>query len=136
MSIFADEKNVLQLKWEHQFQSAGYYAAKKQGYYQEYGLDVELIAQDLNHLVKASTQVVERKAHYGVGPSTLLSDISEGKPLMLLATIFEHSPLVLICNKKSDIRTAKDLENKKIMMAEDEDNSLLLSKMLKIEGIQ
>ncbi len=36
------EKVVLQLKWEHEFQFAGYYAALWQGYYAEEGLDVEL----------------------------------------------------------------------------------------------
>ncbi len=34
------EKVTLQLKWRHQFQFAGYYAAHEQGYYREAGLDV------------------------------------------------------------------------------------------------
>ncbi len=42
----------LQLKWVHQFQFAGYYAAIEQGYYAEEGLDVELIERDLNKSVK------------------------------------------------------------------------------------
>ena len=33
---------ILQLKWTHQFQFAGYYAAIAQGYYREAGLDVKL----------------------------------------------------------------------------------------------
>ena len=37
----AAEKVSLQLKWFHQFQFAGYYAAKAQGYYAEEGLEVE-----------------------------------------------------------------------------------------------
>lgn len=32
----------LQLKWRHQFQFAGYYAALEQGYFREAGLDVQL----------------------------------------------------------------------------------------------
>lgn len=38
-----DDKLRLQLKWTHQFQFAGYYAAIEQGYYAEQGLTVELI---------------------------------------------------------------------------------------------
>ena len=38
----AAEKVSLQLKWFHQFQFAGYYAAKAQGYYAEEGLEVEI----------------------------------------------------------------------------------------------
>jgi ABC-type nitrate/sulfonate/bicarbonate transport system substrate-binding protein len=32
----------LQLKWKHQFQFAGYYAALEQGFYQNTGLDVTI----------------------------------------------------------------------------------------------
>ena len=32
----------MQLKWEHQFQLAGYYTAKEKGYYQEYVFDKEI----------------------------------------------------------------------------------------------
>ena len=45
------EKVRLQLKWFHQFQFAGYYAAIEQGYYAEEGLDVELIERDLDKSV-------------------------------------------------------------------------------------
>lgn len=33
----------LQLKWKHQFQFAGYYAAKIKGFYADEGLDVTII---------------------------------------------------------------------------------------------
>ena len=41
-SLFALEKVSLQLKWHHQFQFAGYYAAIEQGYYRDEGLDVTI----------------------------------------------------------------------------------------------
>ncbi|HEA66545.1 MAG TPA: hypothetical protein ENI07_06975 [Desulfobacterales bacterium] len=34
------ETVILQLRWFHQFQFAGYYAAVEQGYYRDVGLDV------------------------------------------------------------------------------------------------
>jgi ABC-type nitrate/sulfonate/bicarbonate transport system substrate-binding protein len=37
------EKVSIQLKWHNQFQFAGYYVAKYKGYYEQAGLDVELI---------------------------------------------------------------------------------------------
>ena len=42
-SLMATESVKLQLKWTHQFQFAGYYAAQKQGYYNDAGLDVEIV---------------------------------------------------------------------------------------------
>ncbi len=47
----ANEKVVLQLKWFHQFQFAGYYAAKEKGFYDEVGLDVEIKQRDLKYLI-------------------------------------------------------------------------------------
>lgn len=45
----ANEKVVLQLKWFHQFQFAGYYAAKEKGFYDEVGLDVQIKERDLKY---------------------------------------------------------------------------------------
>ena len=38
----ANEKVVLQLKWFHQFQFAGYIIAKEKGFYKDIGLNVKL----------------------------------------------------------------------------------------------
>ncbi|HXS29804.1 MAG TPA: ABC transporter substrate-binding protein, partial [Steroidobacteraceae bacterium] len=37
------DKATLQLKWHHQFQFAGYYAAVEKGFYREAGLDVTIV---------------------------------------------------------------------------------------------
>ena len=37
------EEVTLQLKWMHQFQFAGYYAAVQQGYYRDAGLNVSIV---------------------------------------------------------------------------------------------
>ena len=39
----APEKVCLQLKWRHQFQFAGYYAAVDKGFFSDEGLDVTLV---------------------------------------------------------------------------------------------
>ena len=41
-SVKALEAITLQLKWEHAFQFAGYYAALEKGYYRQVGLEVSL----------------------------------------------------------------------------------------------
>jgi len=134
-SLMAEDKIVLQLKWEHQFQFAGYYAALEQGYYQEQGLDVEIREQNLKKNIDIVREVVDNEAYYAVGSSSLLVDIVNGQPLMLLAAIFEHSPLVLLSHKSSDIRAPRDLNGKRIMLAEDEGQSVLLSRLLQADGI-
>ena len=41
-NAIAAEKIPLQLRWDHQFQFAGYYAAQWQGYYKDAGFQIEI----------------------------------------------------------------------------------------------
>ncbi|OYZ07561.1 MAG: hypothetical protein B7Y32_02680, partial [Methylophilales bacterium 16-45-7] len=57
----------LQLKWHHQFQFAGYYAAQEKGYFKEENLDVVLIEGSKDK--PALKQVLEGSAEYGISDS-------------------------------------------------------------------
>jgi len=108
------EKVHLQLKWFHQFQFAGYYAAIQQGYYAEEGLDVELLERDLTKSV--ANQVIDGEAEYGVGDSGLLNYYAQGKPIVAMAAIFQHNPLVFITKRDSGIISAFEMKAKRIML--------------------
>ena len=110
----AAETVTLQLKWEHAFQFAGYYAAVEQGYYQQAGLNVQLKPADPG--VDLIDEVVSGRAQYGVGMSGLLLARKAGKPVVVLAVIFQHSPLVLIARKKTAAQSIHDLSNKAILI--------------------
>jgi len=84
----------LQLNFTHQFQFAGYYAAIEQGYYREAGLEVTL--REGIGVPHAEAAVLTGLAEYGVGNSTLLLSRMAGKPLVVLAVVFQHSPSVLL----------------------------------------
>src|SRR4029077_5571640 len=58
---------TLQLKWLHQFQFAGYYAALEKGFYRDAGLEVEIREGGPN--VDAIDDVVNGEADFGVGHS-------------------------------------------------------------------
>lgn len=110
----ATEKVKLQLKWQHQFQFAGYYAALEQGYYKAAGLDVEIIPSQPD---KDSTQqVLQGKAEFGVGSTELLLLREQGKPIVVLAVIFQHSPLALLTLKTGALQNIHDLVGRKIMI--------------------
>ena len=88
------DRVTLQLKWRHQFQFAGYYAAIEQGYYREAGLDVVLReAEPGKDPVEA---VLRGEAEFGVGTSELVLLRAKGEPVVVLAAVFQHSPLVLL----------------------------------------
>ena len=115
VSLAASPESVtLQLKWQHQFQFAGYYAALEKGYYRDNNLDVRLLeAEPETDVVE---EVTTRHANYGVGTSALLLERSRGKPVVVLAAVFQHSPLILIGNIHAGVASVQDLRGKKVML--------------------
>lgn len=130
LSAAANDKVRLQLKWQHQFQFAGYYAAKEKGYYQAAGLDVEIIPCEPGD--DPMQKVLQGKAEFGVGSTQLLLLREQGKPLVALAVIFQHSPMALMTLKQSALQSIHSLAGRKIMLEKD---SAELQAYLKQEGL-
>ena len=108
-------KVTLQLKWAHQFQFAGYYAAKAKGYFKKYGLDVTIKPAMPGD--KPLDAVTDGQAEFGVGTTDLLMMRAAGKPVVVLAVIYQHSPLALMLDGKNDIHNIHQLARGKIMVA-------------------
>lgn len=120
----------IQLKWFHQFQFAGYYAAIEKGYFRDAGLNVTLLEGGPH--INPTEQVLAGKADFGVGTSGLLVTRSRGKPVVAVAAIFQHSPYILIVRDDPDIRTLADLKGRTIMV---EPYSEELTAFLHHEGV-
>ncbi len=124
------EPVTLQLKWKHQFQFAGFYAAQQQNYYQNAGLDVTIVeAQDGQNPIQA---VVDGNAQYGVGTSELVLWRSQGKAVVVLGVIFQHSPLVLLSTGTSGLDPLHALAGRRIAI---EPNSAELLAYFQDEGV-
>ncbi|PKM10448.1 MAG: hypothetical protein CVV13_13070, partial [Gammaproteobacteria bacterium HGW-Gammaproteobacteria-3] len=106
----------MQLRWHHQFQFAGYYAAVAKGYYQKAGLDVIIHAGAPGRL--PVSEVLSGRAQYGEANSELLLERLRGAPLVALAAIFQHSSSVLLARKDAHIFSPDALVDKKVMMME------------------
>lgn len=126
------ESVVLQLKWMHQFQFAGYYAAKHKGFYKDAGFDVTIRQRDPKTTV--IDDVLEGRAQFGVADSSIVLQRLLNKPVVITSTVFQHSPLVLMSLANSGIRNISDLAGKKIMFQRGIDDASLLA-MLLINGI-
>ncbi len=108
-----DLKEVtLQLKWKHQFQFAGYYAAIKKGFYREEGLKVVL--KEPNPNSDAIDLVTKGEAEFGVSGSGLILRRSQGVPVVALGVIYQHSPLALVA--KSNINRLGQLAGKRVAL--------------------
>ena len=105
---------TLQLKWRHQFQFAGYYAAIEQGYYREVGLEVTL--REAVRDEEPADYVLSGSAEFGVAASDLVLLHDQGEPVVVLAPILQHSPLILLAKSESGISSIHDLAGKRIML--------------------
>ncbi|WP_281557483.1 ABC transporter substrate-binding protein [Thalassomonas sp. RHCl1] len=104
---------VLRLKWFHQFQFAGYYAAQKMGYYREAGMRVTILPRDINSSPVA--EVLAGSAHFGISDSSLALHKLNGEPVVVLACIFQNSPMVLISLAEQQMVSPLDFVGKRIM---------------------
>lgn len=127
----AAAKVRLQLKWRHQFQFAGYYAALEQGFFSEEGLDVELLERSPG--TEPSDSLLSGKAEFAVESPAVLVRRSKGEPLVVLAAIFQHSPNMLLALRDRGISSPHDLHGKRIMMAPAAD--VEVTAMLAAEGV-
>lgn len=110
------QKVTLQLDWKYQFEFAGFIAAKEKGFYQEAGLDVEF--KEYQDGIDIVSDVLSQKSTYGVYNSSIVVENGHIKPIVLLATYFQRSPLVFVSQK--GIKHPIDMLGKTIMGTADE----------------
>lgn len=109
------EKAVLQLKWLHHFQFAGYYMAHEKGFYREAGLDVTI--QEGGPTSEVEKEVAAGRADFGTGTSALLLNLAKGEDFVVIGQVFQHSPAILLTPRKTGIRSVTDMSGKRFMYA-------------------
>ncbi len=116
----------LQLKWRHQFQFAGYYAAVEKGVFHDKGLDVELIEGKPG--IDMVGKLLSGKVDFIIDSPGILLKHQQYKSLVVVAAIFQHSPSVIITRGDSGLTTPQSLRGKRIMLTPetDEDNLAML----------
>ncbi|ETR69311.1 MAG: hypothetical protein OMM_04007 [Candidatus Magnetoglobus multicellularis str. Araruama] len=86
----------------------------RKGFYEQEGLQVVL--KERNTQKSHIQSVIDEEAEYGVADAGLLLGRMLGKPVVLLKQIFQHSPLVFIALKSSNILSPFDMYGQKVMM--------------------
>jgi ABC-type nitrate/sulfonate/bicarbonate transport system substrate-binding protein len=120
----------MQLKWKHQFQFAGYYAALAQGFYRDAGLDVTI--REGGPAIDVAETVASGKADFGVCNASVLREWIVGRRLVVLAAIFQRSPAVILVARRADISNVSELRGRTLM---DTPGSDEIAAMLKREGV-
>ena len=135
--VLAGQKVSLQLRWDHQFQFAGYYAAKWQGYYDQAGLEVEIrsAATQDNKTRDAITEVTTKRADFGIGGANILTARDQGAKISVAAVIFQSSPVAIFSHKAAGINSPAHLVGKKISRRLGDITDVELQAVLRGEGI-
>lgn len=140
--VFADGVNKklkpvsIQLRWNHQFQFAGYYAAKWLGYYENEGLDVDIRTGVLGNKVLSSTDEVGKgNADFGIGSSDILLAESENPNYIIVASIFQRSPVEYVFLENRKIKNIYELSKLNIARRAGDLLDIELQAMLRNEGI-
>ncbi len=108
-----DEVTV-QLKYFHQSQFAGFYAADHQGYYAAEGLEISFVEGGPD--VDLLAPVVDGTAQFGIdGADVLIAARAESKPVLAIAAIYRRSPVVFVAGADSGITQPKDLVGQNIL---------------------
>ena len=114
-STWAEDVSI-HLKWYHKFQFAGYYAAIEQGYFKDEGYNVQLIegGPHNNHL----HQMMNNSSQYAVLGSEALNSMAVGSPIVIVASIFQHAPEVLMTLKSNKVKHISEFKNKILTLAD------------------
>lgn len=103
----------LQLQWFTQAQFAGYYAALKQGYYKDAGLDVTIVEGGVD--IVPQTVLADGSVDYAIAwvPKALASR-EQGAGITDVAQVYQRSGTLQVSFKDKGITSAKDLKGKKV----------------------
>ncbi|MFE6965192.1 ABC transporter substrate-binding protein [Agromyces sp. NPDC057679] len=103
----------LQLQWLPQGQFAGYFAAADQGYFEEEGLDVEIIPSGGD--IVPQDALANGDVDYAIAwVPKVLGSIERGANLTDIAQIFQRSGTLQVSWADSGIESVADFEGKKI----------------------
>ncbi len=103
----------LQLQWFAQGQFAGYYAALAEGFYEEEGLDVEVLEGGVD--IVPQTQLATGAADFAIAwvPKALASR-EQGEAITNIAQIFQRSGTLQVSWADSGISGPEDLADRKV----------------------
>ncbi len=136
-AVQASQKVVLQLRWDHQFQFAGYYAAQWLGYYEAAGLDVEVRSGIVggNTVLDPLDEVARGRAHFGIGAADIILARDRGLPLKVVASVFQQSPVAIFSRQAAGVSSPADLLGLRVYRNINDFPDLELHAVLKAEGI-
>ncbi len=113
VNVEAKKKVTLQLRYDHQFQSAGFYAAVWNGYYEEAGIEVEILPSMNTDgaLVDYADGIRSGSVDFCVAAGDALIEREKGLPIVLLASIYQKSAVEILSRPDAKLLSPANLQN-------------------------
>ncbi|GEM_PF-3270912 len=121
----------LNLGFSFQFQFAGYIAAYEKGYYEDVGLEIAFYNGIGAPFIDIDTL---KSFDYFIGTGSQLLGLDRRNELVLVAPIFQHSPLTLVARKDLGVNYLSDLAGRKIGTGA-ENMAMLISAGVDIDSV-
>ena len=136
-SLKAAEPLTLLLRWDHQYQFAGYYAALWKGYYSDVGLEVTIKTpiEEGGSILNSVDEVVSGGADFAIGGADLLVAYDQGKPIVVVSTFFHESAAEYYINRDSGYTSLADLPELRVARRIGDLLDTEFQAMLKAEGL-
>lgn len=114
---YAADKVSLRLPWLLNVQSAGYVMAQEKGFYEQAGLDLEIMPGGPN--LNSTALVASGANTFGINDvgQVLMGD-AKGMDLLMVGACFQHHPAGVVSLEASGITKPADLEGKTIAYTE------------------
>ena len=108
---------MLQLNWFPEMEHGGFYAAKVHGYFQDEGLEVEIIPGGTN--VPVIQQVATRQVPFAIANAQdVLAGRSQDADVVALFAPLQHSPRCIMVHAASGIENFEQLHNVTLAVGE------------------
>lgn len=126
----SDKDNVkLRLKWIHQSQFGGFHTAEQKGFYEQNGIDVDIIPGGAES--PSIIMVASGSEDFGVvGMGQLMEARAKGVPVVALMNIYRKNPLIWF-SVNPNITKAEDFVGKKVGVTVGSNSDILFRAMLK-----
>lgn len=127
----------LMLRYDHQYQFAGYYVAQWEGLYRDLGLHVEIlpgVAPD-GSMIEVGPNLASGEIEFGVMGSEALIHLARTDDIVLLAPIFQRSPVAAFFHADLPVQRPSDLARYRIGEAQSPTATAEAVAMITADGV-
>jgi PAS domain S-box-containing protein len=127
----------VQLRFDHQFQFAGFYAAKWLGFYEQAGLEVEIIdgIDEQGRHLDVTEVIGKGDAEFGIGSSDILLAQDAGQDLVIVSSIMQQSPVAVFLRNNPQVTSPAQLEGLRIQSSQNKLVDVEIEEMFRAVGL-